>query len=472
MRCRLFLLLGFAVLAVYLTSPVVTNFDSYLAVPTAVSLVHEGDLDLDEFTARGVRAHYGFRRIGDHAYDVYPWTVALLAVPAVVAVDLLHSAGVGPGAPSLVEGNEMGPLQLVLGAVVTTVAVVLVAVFAYERVTGDERRRRRLALAVGLAFATGTAAWSTASRALWQHGPSMALVAAAVLAAGRMERGERGERVALRAVVLGATLAAGYTVRPTNAVVAVALGAWLAVRHRRLVLPFAIGAGTVAAAWVTVNLATYGVVLPPYHSARRLALHDRFAEAVAANLVSPARGLLVFSPVAVLAVAGIVVRWRRRAVSALDIAVAAAVVGHLLVVSASREGWWAGHAYGPRFMTDVLPLVAWLAVPAVDALAAGWEAGRARLAVAAVALALAWSVAVNAEGAWLRTVHCWNVEPDNLDRHPGRVWSLSDPQVLSGFRALVRLPVRQAVLGPCPGGAQAAHGRRLPATASNARSDR
>lgn len=448
MRRRV-LVLGLAVLTLYLTSPVVTNFDSYLAVPTAVSLVHDGDLDLDEFDAAPIRNHYGFRRIGSHSYDVYPWTVALLAVPAVVAIDLLHAADIGAGAVALVERNRMGPLQLVLGAVVTTVAVMLVAVLAYERMSGDQPRRRRLALLLGLGFATTTAAWSTASRALWQHGPSMALLALAVLVASRIERGA-SPRAARSAVVLGATLAAAYAVRPTNAVVAAVIGVWLAVRHRRLVAPFAIGAAVVAGVWVAVNIAAFGSVLPPYHSARRLALHGQFLEAVAANLVSPARGLLVFSPVALLAGAGLAHCWRRRTVTSLDVAVAVAVTAHLLVVSASREGWWAGHAYGPRFMTDVLPLLAWLAVPAVDALGARWATGGARAAAAVLAVMVAWSVVVNAEGAWLRTVHCWNITPTNIDHQPQRVWSLSDPQVLSGLRALVRLPVRQAVLGPCP----------------------
>ena len=38
------------------------------------------------------------------------------------------------------------------------------------------------AMLVALAFAFGTSAWSTASRSLWQHGPSMLLLGLALLA--------------------------------------------------------------------------------------------------------------------------------------------------------------------------------------------------------------------------------------------------------------------------------------------------
>src|SRR5207247_9569316 len=39
-----------------------------------------------------------------------------------------------------------------------------------------------------LVFAFGTSAWSTASRSLWQHGPSMLILAAALLVLSRGSR--------------------------------------------------------------------------------------------------------------------------------------------------------------------------------------------------------------------------------------------------------------------------------------------
>lgn len=133
---------------------------------------------------------------------------------------------------------------------------------------------------------------------------------------------------------------------------------------------------------------------------------------------------------------------------------AAAVVVYLLMNSAQNEGWWAGHTFGPRFMTDPVPLLVFLAIPAVAALWRWVGAGRSsrlvQLGAAACGLALVWSVAVHAQGAYFRAVNYWNIEPTDVNHDPDRVWSLSDPQFVSGCRAAARVGVRSAMLGPCP----------------------
>src|SRR5262245_18382114 len=103
---------------------------------------------------------------------------------------------------------------------------------------------------------------------------------------------------------MGVALAWSYAMRPTDAVIAVAIGIWLLACHRRLLVP-AVASGLVAAGlWMLVTRVEYGALLQPCSSADRLGLHDAFGEALAANLVSPARGLLVYTTAVVaLAVA-------------------------------------------------------------------------------------------------------------------------------------------------------------------------
>jgi hypothetical protein len=447
-RSRLVLLA--VVLALYLSAPNVTNTDAYLAVPTAVSIVHSADLDLEEFDSPHVRSHYGYVEVGSRHFDRFPWAEALLFVPGVVIVDLLGGIGVGRGAAALVEANRMGPLQLLTASAVTALAVLAVAAAAYERLSGSPTRRRRLSLAVALVFAVGTSAWSTTSRALWQHGPSMLALALALLVAGRLERGQRPRA---NAALLGLAVASAYALRPTNAIAVAAFTVLVVLRHRRLAGPYVAGLLGVLVAFAAVNALSFGRVLPPYFSAGRISLHHEYLQALAANLVSPARGLVVFSPVVGLSIAGVVVGVRRRSVTPLDVLAAGCVVGQLLVVSAQNEGWWAGHAFGPRFMSDVLPLLAYLSLPAVDALGGALRPGaRSTLGTAAagaVALAVVVSVAVNAQGAYLRASTCWNVVPADIDAHPDRVWDLERPQVLAGFRSVAQDGLRRAVFGPC-----------------------
>ena len=444
-----FLLFG-VVLACYLSAPNVTNTDAYLAVPTAVSIVHSASLDIDVFESSVLKAHHGYVEINSHHFDYFPWANALLFIPGVAIVDVLGLLGVGSGARALVEANRMGPLQLATASVVAALAAVVVAAVAYERLRGSANGRRRVSFGVGLIFALGTSAWSTASRSLWQHGPSMLALSLALLAVLRLERGAQPRRMA---AALGAAVAGAYVLRPTNAIAVAAFSVLVVLRHRRWLGTYLLGLCSVLAVFVAVNLATYRLVLPPYFSAGRISLHGEYLEAVAGNLVSPARGLLMFSPVVVLSLIGFILQVRGRALRPLEVLAAACVVAQLLVVSAQNEGWWAGHAFGPRFMSDVLPFLAYLSIPAVEALLTALRTStptlRAKVAACGAAFAIAVSVAINAQGAYLRSATCWNARPVNIDFQPDRVWDLGDAQAIAGYRAIATQGLRDAMLAPC-----------------------
>jgi hypothetical protein len=436
-------------LVAYGVSPNVTNSDSYLTFPTAVSILHTGDLTLDEFDSPLVIGHHGYlERNGKHV-DFYPWPVAMLFVPVVAVVDLAGTVGIGDGSTAAVESDSMGMYQLAVAGTVSAVAAGLVTLMAIGRSRLSFRRRNLVGLAIGLTFALGTSSWSTASRALWQHGPSMALLAGALVVAVRATK----YPTAIAFIALGAIVGVAYTVRPTNAVVVVAFGVWCVARGARALAAYAIGGALVALPWMLVNRWSFGDVIPPYHAGGRIALHDRYGEALVANLVSPARGLFVFAPVALVAVAGAVVAWRARFFDSLHAFALAIAIGYVLVVSAGSEAWWAGHSIGPRFLTDPLPMLAVLAVPAVDVMVdeGGERAPSAwrRAAVVAGALSVTWSVMVNGGAAVMRSTNCWNIVPTDVNDDPERVWSIDHPQFIVGYLTTIEDGPRTAVLGNC-----------------------
>ncbi|MDQ6799065.1 MAG: hypothetical protein M3011_13795 [Actinomycetota bacterium] len=443
------LLLVAIVLALYLSSPNVTNTDAYLAVPTAVSIVHSADLDLDEFSSSVVRNHYGFSEVDGRHYDRFPWAEAVLFVPGVLILDGLAHLGVGNGAAEMVETNSMGPLQLATASLVAALAALVVAALAYDRLRVPLRARRRAAFAVALIFALGTAAWSTASRSLWQHGPSMLALGLALLAATRLEDSFRPR---VMAVVLGASLGAAYALRPTNAIAIIAFTVFVGLRHRQHAIGYLCGLGAVLGVFVAVNVGTYGRVLPRYYSGSRVSVHAADLEALAANLVSPARGILVFSPIVVLSGAGVVITMRRRSLHPLDAVAAVCVVAQVMVVSAQNEGWWAGHAFGPRFLRDVLPLLAYLSSGRTgaarrDERPEGGPISQGRTGCGGD----------RGDGERRRQrrgcipagVHMLDVDPVDVDLDPSRVWDLRHPQVLAGIQVLVDESPRRAMWGPC-----------------------
>jgi hypothetical protein len=150
------------------------------------------------------------------------------------------------------------------------------------------------------------------------------------------------------------------------------------------------------------------------------------AEGFVGLLVSPSRGLLIYSPVMLVAAAGI---WRsfaegwRSPLPWCSLALAAQYA-----LYASYAVWWGGHTFGPRYLIDVLPVAVPLAAVAMSRPRWG------PIARLTMAVALAWSVVVAATGAFCYPNDLWNIDPSDVDRNHARLWSVSDPQILRCWR--------------------------------------
>jgi len=432
---------------VYGLSPVRQNFDSYLAFPTAQSVVHDQNLSLNEFNAPKLET-YGNMSITEtgRRVNLYPWVPALMLIPAVVALDVAHEVGLGPGSYAVANGGRMDVIQQLSASVIVALVVAFVFAICFHRldIALSLKRRRVIAGIVTFGFAFGTAAWSTASRAMWQHGPSLLFLAAAVYLCQDLllKPGAHGRALQWKAGFLGAAVAASFTCRPTNAVVVIGFTAFVAFRLRSYLWQFLVGAFVVAIPWMLVNLATFESVLPGYYRAGKLGLHREYGLAVITNLVSPARGLLLFSPIVLLGVVGVARRFRgevRGGLLGFDRLMLGVSVGYLLASSGPSIMWWAGHSFGSRFMADTLVFFAATATPTVAVLLRRAPAGdtdwRRRIAPAFATVLLAWSVLVNAQGGVMRSTVCWNAEPE-INTHTSRLWDFETSQMLSGVQAI------------------------------------
>ncbi len=405
------------VFAVHVSSPVMTSWDSVWSIPTAVSIVREGNTDLDEYRSMvAARDFYGIEQADGHLRTLFPIGVSLLAVPFVAVADLLNPHPPGAPAAETFSVRHAAKLERFIASLVvaaTAVVVVLTAGLSLPPLA---------ALSLGVLFAFGTSAWSVASRALWQHGPSMLLIAIALhlLARARSE-----ERLAAYA---GIPLALAYVVRPTNAAAVAVFSLLVAFRHPRAMARYVAYALPIAILFVGYDWATYHSILPPYYQATRLGLLPSFASALAGNLISPARGLFVYTPVFLLSLLGVALKFRRRELDALDAALLALVLLHWLLIS-SFSHWWGGHSYGPRLFSDLIPVFVYFLVPVLQQIGAssGWHR---RVAVAGFAALAVAGILLHLRGATDRRTWQWNSTPVDVDRAPARLWDFRDPPFL------------------------------------------
>jgi hypothetical protein len=409
--------------------------DSAWSIPTAVSLIDQGNADLDEFqpllAARGTSS---IERHRNHSYTRFPIGPSVVAIPGVLVLrpvaSVLLSAFPSLNAALEARQRERGcrpepgePVvrlssytELVIAsAIVAATTSLLYLIAALELPPWP-------AALVAFVFAFGTSAWSTASRALWQHGPSMLMLTLSLFVLRRRNR----------PAWAGLALGFSYVIRPTNAIPLAINSALVAWKYRARAAAYVAGVSVVLLLFLLFNWSAYRLWLPPYYQAGRVGLSTgTFAEALAGNLVSPGRGLFVFSPVLAFAIGGIVLKLRRGSFEALDTALVATIVLHWMVIS-SFPHWWAGFSYGPRFFSDMLPYLIYFLIPVVAWMTTTSGVGRTIVA-SAFAAALAVSVLMHAQGALNRATMFWNVVPVSVDDRPERIWDWRRPQFLAGF---------------------------------------
>jgi hypothetical protein len=355
---RASLLIGLCCLLVYnANGRAISAGDTYPAryLPFAIWRHHSLLLDpIAPLTAQG-RDGTAFWMVhvpGGHVISLYPVVLPVLIAPLYLpAVAYLHLRGWTDG-----RLDHLARVMEKLSASLLAAASASLLYLLLRR-----RAAAPIALLLTLAYAFGTTTWVISSQALWQHGMAELLVIGLLL----LLTGPCTTPRALAAGLLCGLIAGN---RPPDVILAAALGAYglfWAGRSRAALLAAAallpMGLVLLYNLGVAHNLAGgYGRV-----GKATFFQHDLLS-GLGGLLFSPTRGLFVFSPFLLF----LVLAWRHlprdRGERGLTLAMSAGVV--LQVLLYAKIDWRAGISWGPRYMTDLLPLLLWMLVPVVASL--------------------------------------------------------------------------------------------------------
>lgn len=277
----------------------------------------------------------------------------------------------------------------------------------------------RWSLPLAIVFAFGTNTWMISSQALWQHGTGELLIALALLIVV-------ADFSTLRTALLGAVCVFMAANRPPDALIAGAIVLFTVWSRRRSALWLLAGAAVPLAAVLYYNLDFIGHVAGGYALARDP--NKRFFQldwsGVAGLLVSPARGLLVFSPFLIFIPVGLIQRLRAPGSRGLAVALSFAVAAQFLLYS--QADWRSGVSWGPRWLTDLLPILVWMLAPAPLVLRP--------LVRGLLILAMAVSVGVQTIGAfWYTATSDELIFAGNLASMRG-AWNLSNVPFITELR--------------------------------------
>ena len=394
---------------------------------------------------------YQLERVGGSLYHHFPNAPAVLNAP-------LAWAFARAGHPILGEqegyrrGDEAAMLRL--SAALTTALTAALGFLLARLLCGGFA-----SLAIATAFAFGTSLLSIASRPYWAHAWGVLLLTAGLWLA----LSPIGRR-ATTWVAVATALSWAVFCRPPFAISVIAVGLWLVARRRLPHLTIYVATGLAWLALFTLySQSVYGQLLPPYFFSEQVASGRWRPEgllqvpraAALGTLVSPGRGLFLFTPFLAAVPLLLVRHFRRLPDRSLAVLGAAAITANWLLVASFRN-WWGGAGYGPRLLTDSLPW--WLVLTALAA--AAWERAPARkpalrrLTVAPIAVLVLLSIAIHARGAYSRDTREWGVvrwAPPSVRREifkQERLWNWRYPQFLAG---LVGEPAPRFVSPACGG---------------------
>ena len=164
---------------------------------------------------------------------------------------------------------------------------------------------RPLALALVTVYGVGTSSLSVSSQALWQHGPSQLALVAALYCLVRARDESRW------AVFAGLPLAFSVVVRPVNVLVALPLAVHAAWKHPRHAPGLVLSALPAVAFQLWYNVAYFDDLFHTQLSRITVPVwQTSLLEGLGGLLMSPGRGLLVYSPVLVVGLIGLARAWR------------------------------------------------------------------------------------------------------------------------------------------------------------------
>lgn len=292
-------------------------------------------------------AYWMVRGRENHVVSLYPAVTPLLVAPLYFpAVVWLNAHGWEQ--PNIDRVAEL--MEKFSASLLASIASVLM--YLLLRRDGD-----RWSLPLALAFAFGTNTWMISSQALWQHGTGEMLVALALLLVV-------GPASRVRIALLGAVCVLMAMNRPPDGLIAGAILIFVVWSRRRSAFWLLAGGALPLAALLYYNFNFTGSVFGGYGVARAQARNffQLSWSGVPGLLVSPTRGLLIFAPFLVFIPVGLIQRLRSSSSRGLAVVLSLAVVAQVLLYS--QADWRAGVSWGPRWLTDLLPVLVWMLAPA------------------------------------------------------------------------------------------------------------
>jgi hypothetical protein len=279
------------------------------------------------------------------------------------------------------------------------------------------------ALLISGVFWFGTSFASTTGNTLWSHNFAGIFSLAAIYFVVRAAKEGRTNYWPIISILLFSA----YLCRPTLALLAPFVLLFLFTYNRLAAIKSALLVAFLLGCFMVFSLHEFHQLLPDYYMQQRPFANGHLFEGLYGNLLSPSRGLLIYSPFILLAWLCVGESWKKWNLKRSWLLIGLAwPVAHILLIS-TWSVWWGGYSFGPRLLTDILPGLFLLTIYAWPVAIRGV---RGSSAIAILALSIVFSVYVNSyQGLFNQYTVEWNALP-SVDRDSHTLFNWSFPQFL------------------------------------------
>lgn len=336
-----------------------------------------------------------------------------------------------------------GHASLYTGVIVGKFAAAIIAatsVLLFYRLLQNLGLKKFSRVFFTVVYAFGSQTFSIGSQALWQHGPAELWIVVFLLGAERIIRGH--SQSLFPSYASGFALGMLLLSRPQDMVIAIPFFLLLIFSSKR---KYVLHALPLFLLFALFNLLynTHFYAEPTLRGGpAQIAgiLSAPFSVGLAGNLISPSRGIFIFMPWAALSFFWIGKVLKKDFYQTLYAPTLIAAVLYILLYS--KLGYWAaGFSFGPRYMTDISPVLALLAAGYWDQ----WKKSKSWLAylrASTIGILAVWSVLIQLLGTYVHGFG-WNLAalPDTF---ASPLWSVRNGEISYYLRTL------EAEISPAP----------------------
>jgi hypothetical protein len=401
-----------------------SGVDSIPATLIPASIINEQNFNLDEFepllnNEKGtLKAAYIFGVIQTQHGELvssYPIGAAILATPFYYAA---QKAG------KLKTWHHYRLIAKIAASSMTAIS----AAFLFLSLLNFTSYKPALLLTIF--YGAGTCLWPTISQDLWQHGPGILCLSAALFLICHLRYNESK----LIGALIGALLGMAVISRLLNIIPAVILSLYVLKQHRSIMVSLAIPAALLAA-WLTYfNITIYNSITGGYeaiytsqwHGWRKLTTTGAYTTPIfyglGGILISPSKGLLIYSPYLIFSFAALIVVLSKDTTQrSLALALSIWIIFSTALL-AKNSLWWGGTAFGSRYLSEAL-------LPLTILIAIAWPRLFKMKVVLACFICLGViSILIQSIGAFYYPCG-WAKDPVSADHQPHRHWDWQDSEI-------------------------------------------